>query len=146
MQSIEAIGAVQGIEPVDKQSSESDSAGGAARTKSADLFRASSVWEFPHPLIQPSQLGQPSQPSQPSQPGIEASGVQAWMSAILSIGVPARSLRPPQGTTGRTLWPPQGATGRHRRDNLVGQPGIEASGLQASIPSSIDDMATFPAN
>ena len=64
------------------------------------------------PVFQPSQPSQARQASQPGQPGIEASGLQASMSAILSIGVPMRALWSPTGRhkagTGRiTLWHPQ---------------------------------------
>ena len=68
---------------------------------------------FRIPLIQPSQLGQPSQSShsqarqasQPGQLGIEASGLQASMSAILLYRGSSPSLKGPTG--GIAFWHPQ---------------------------------------
>ena len=68
-------------------------------------------------------------------PGIEASGLQASMSAILSIGAPTRILSPPQG-----------ATGRHRPDNLLAPTAPGGAAKHATNPSNIYDMANFPAN
>ena len=88
------------------------------------------------PASQASQSSQPaSQASQPGQPGIEASGLQASMSAILSIGAPARFLRAPQG-----------GTGSHRADNLLAPTAPGGAAKHATNPSNIDDMTNFPSN
>ena len=93
--------------------------------QSADLFRASSVWEFPHSShpAKPARSAQPAQPakpasqaSQPGQLGIEASGLQASMSAILLYRGSNPDLKSP--------------TGRHRADNLLA-PTAPGAGSQA---------------
>ena len=84
----------------------------APRRKSADLFQSVERVGLQAiiPVFQPSQPSQARQASQPGQPGIEASGLQASMSAILSIGVPTRPFSCPQGGTGRHRAA-QGGTG-----------------------------------
>ena len=81
---------------------------------------------------QPSQPSQARQASQPGQPGIEASGLQASMSAILLY----RGSSPPL----------KAGTGRHRADSLLAPTAPGGAAKHATNPSNIDDMATFPTN
>ena len=76
--------------------------------------RASSVLDFKQSFqpIQPSQPGQARQASQPGQPGIEASGLQASMSAILLYRGSGRFVNVP-----------------HRPDSLLAPPSIHVSNL-----------------
>ena len=106
------------------------------------------------PASQPSQASQPaSQASQPGQPGIEASGLQAPMSAILLYGgssLPLKAAterhRPDSPPSQPGSSPPlKAATGRHRPDSPPSQPGRPASqrayqcqARQASRPPGID--------
>ena len=79
-------------------------------------------------LLQPRPPGQPAKPakpasqaSQPGQPGIEASGLQASMSAILLYRGSSLLLK--------------GPTGRHRADNLPASEGV---------PQAATGRITFP--
>ena len=117
------------------------------RFLSADLFRASSVWDYlpsassSQPAatrqLQPKPASQPAKPaSQPTlHPGIEASGFQASMAPNSYIGASNRF--------------PQGATARHRAPQVAKPSGTHSTwgaAKHAINPSNIDDMANFPAN
>ena len=125
--------------------------------------RASSVWDFKQSFqpIQPSQPSQARQASQPGQPGIEASGLQASMSAILLYRGSSPPLkagtgrhRPPQAGSPLAPTAPGGgsspflkaATGRHRGDSILAPTAPGGAAKHATNPSNIDDMATFPTN
>ena len=101
---------------------------------SADLFRASSVWDFPHSFhpAKPVQPAKPaSQASQPARPASQASRASKPQASrhrcqqFFFIGAPARSLGVPQAATG-------------------GQPSSQAS--QAKPASQAGQPASGPTN
>ena len=102
--------------------------------KSADLFQSvervgiqAIIPTYPAKPAKPGQAGQPARPAghrSLGPPGIDVSN-------LLSIGAPARLLRPPQAATGGQL---SGSTA----------PGGAAK--HATNHSNIDDMTNFPSN
>ena len=108
-------------------------------TKSADLFRASRVSEFPHSF-------DPAKPAQPAKPASQAS-----QPARPARPAGHRSLRPPGIDVSNSFYRGsspflKGGTGRHRADNLLAPTAPGGAAKHATNPSNIDDMTNFPSN